>query len=175
MRLRGFQKLTSIEEALQLFFDELRIERLKTVIVPLHDALNHVLAEDVVAEEDLPRFDRSAVDGYAVRAKDTFEASQFRPRILKLTKKERVHENEARLVWTGNPLPSGADAVVMLEDTKKIPDGIEVGISVTPGENVSKRGEDMQKGLIAVKTGTRLKPHHVGLLAALAMTCSKAA
>ena len=170
VRLKGFEKLTSIDEAMFTFLKELRLKRLESVRVPVHLALNRVAAEDVKAENDLPLFDRSAVDGYAVRAKDTFEASQFKPRILKLTKKERVHEKEARLVWTGNPLPPEADAVVMLEHTKKIPDGIEVWMSVTPGENVSKRGEDVQKGEIAVRAGTRLKPHHLGLLTALAVT-----
>jgi len=152
------------------FLKELKLKLLKSVRVPVHLALNRVVAEDIKAENDLPLFDRSTVDGYAVRAKDTFQASQFRPRILRLTGKERVQEKEARLVWTGNPLPHEADAVIMLEHTKKIPDGIEVGISVTPGENVSKRGEDVQKGEIAVKARTRLKPHHVGLLAALTVT-----
>jgi molybdopterin molybdotransferase len=78
VRLKGFQKLATIEEAKQAFFNNLKIER-KTVIVPLSEALNRVLAEDVVAEEDLPRFNRSAVDGYAVKAEDTFGASQFKP------------------------------------------------------------------------------------------------
>ena len=80
VRLRGFQKLTPIENALQLIFDNLRIERLNLVTIPLHEALNRVSAEDIIAEEDIPRFDRSAVDGYAVKAEDTFEASQFKPK-----------------------------------------------------------------------------------------------
>ncbi|PIX32196.1 molybdopterin molybdenumtransferase MoeA, partial [Candidatus Bathyarchaeota archaeon CG_4_8_14_3_um_filter_42_8] len=60
-----------------MFLNTLRIKKLKAVVVPLHSALNRVLAEDIIARENLPRFDRSAVDGYAVRAEDTFEASQF--------------------------------------------------------------------------------------------------
>lgn len=70
-------------------------------------------------------------------------------------------------VWTGNPLPKGADAVVMLEDTKKMGEELEVWVSVAPGENVSKRGEDIKKGTVALKAGTRLKPQHLGLIAAL--------
>ena len=167
MRLRGFQKLTSTEEALQLFFKELRIERLKTVSVPLHSALNHVLAEDIVAKEDLPRFDRSAVDGYAVKAEDTFVTSQFKPKILQITDEYEIDSKQAKQVWTGNPIPKGANAVVMLENTKQTNKEIEVWIPVTPGENVSRRGEDVQKGEVAVKAGTRLKPQHLGLIAAL--------
>jgi len=133
-------------------------------------ALGRVASEDIVAENDLPPFDRSAVDGYAVRGRDTFEASQFSPRTLKLTKNDKLGDNEAREIWTGNPLPKGADAIVMLEYTKTRQNKIEVWIPVTPGENVSKKGEDVKKEDIAIKSGTRLKPHHVGLLAALGKT-----
>jgi len=169
-RLKGFEKLTNIDEALSTFLEKLKPERLGSERIPIHLALGRVTGEDVAAENDLPPFDRSAVDGYALRAQDTFEASQFTPKILKLTENEEVRENEARQIWTGNPLPKGADAVVMLEYTKRVKGKIEVGIPVTPGENVSKRGEDVQRGEIAIKAGTRLKPHHVGLLAALGAT-----
>lgn len=167
VRLKGFQKLATIEEAKQAFFNNLKIER-KTVIVPLSEALNRVLAEDVVAEEDLPRFNRSAVDGYAVKAEDTFGASQFKPKKLKLTEGKEVKSGEVKLVWTGKPLPKGANAVLMLEHTKRVSDSeIEVLAAIAPGENVSKKGEDVAKGEVAVKAGTRLKPHHLGLIAAL--------
>jgi molybdopterin molybdotransferase len=167
VRLRGFQKLTPIENALQLFFDSLRIERLNYVITPLHEALNRVLAEGIIAEEDIPRFDRSAVDGYAVKAENTFEASQFKPKTLQIIDDDEVGENQAKQVWTGNPIPKGADAVVMLENVNRVGSEIEVWIPVTPSENVSKKGEDIQKGEVAVKAGTRLKPQHLGLIATL--------
>jgi molybdopterin molybdotransferase len=167
VRLKGFQKLTSVDEALQNFLDTVQIRKPKTVIISLDLALNRVLAEDIVAEEDLPRFDRSAVDGYAVKAKDTFGASQFKPKVFQVTEEREVDEGEAKQVWTGNPIPKGADAVVMLENTKLIGDKIEVWTPVTPAENVSKKGEDIAKGEIAVKAGTRLKPQHLGLIAAL--------
>ncbi|MEM2254149.1 MAG: molybdopterin molybdotransferase MoeA [Candidatus Bathyarchaeia archaeon] len=165
--MKGFQKLVTIEEARHVFFDGLRIER-KTVVVPLSEALNRVLAEDVAAEEDLPRFDRSAVDGYAVKAEDTFGASQFKPKTLKLTDSSEVKSGEAKQVWTGNSLPKGANAVLMLEHAKRVSNSeLEVLVAIAPGENVSKKGEDVAKGEVAVKAGTRLKPHHLGLLAAL--------
>jgi len=167
VRLKGFQKLTSIEEASRLLSENLKMEPLKTVTVSLRNALNRVLAKDIVAQEDLPRFDRSAVDGFAVKAQDTFGASQFKPKILKLTVEKKLREGEAKQVWTGNPLPKGADAVIMLENVKFLDNAIEVWTAVTPGENFSKRGEDVAKGEIAVKAGTRLKPHHLGLIAAL--------
>jgi molybdopterin molybdotransferase len=167
VRLRGFQKLTSIEKALQLFFDNLRIDKLNRVAVPLHEGLNRVLAEDIIAKENVPRFDRSAVDGYAVKAEDTFEASQFKPKTLQITEGEEIGGKQAKQMWTGNPIPKGANAVIMLENAKPINGEVEVWISVPPGKNVSKKGEDIQKGNVAVKAGTRLKPQHLGLIATL--------
>jgi len=169
-RLKGFEKLTNIEEAFSVFSEKLKAKRLKSVQIPVGKAFGRILAIDVKADYDLPRSDRSAVDGYAIKAQNTFEASQFNPKRLRLTEDEQVHENEARQIWTGNPLPPGADTVVMLEHTRRIRDGIEVLTPVTLGENVSKRGEDVRKGEIAVGAGTRLKPHHIGLLAALGLT-----
>ncbi len=169
-RLKGFKKLVGVDEALSTFLKQLKPEKLRTVQIPVQTALKRVLAENFTAETDLPPFDRSAVDGYAVRAEDTFEASQFNPKILKITKGDRIGEKEARPIWTGNPLPKGADAAIMLEHTKKVKDKIEMWIPVTPGKNVSKKGEDVRKGDVAVKAGTRLHPHHLGLLAALGST-----
>ncbi len=167
IQLRGFQKLTPIETALQILFDNWEIPPLRTETVPIYEALNRVLAVDVIAEEDLPKFDRSAVDGYAVKAEDTFYASQFKPKTLRLTEADEIKDGEAKRVWTGNPLPRGANAVLMLENTKRLDNSIEVWNPVTPGENVSKKGEDVAKGEVAVKARTRLKPHHLGLIAAL--------
>ncbi|MEM3577838.1 MAG: molybdopterin molybdotransferase MoeA [Candidatus Bathyarchaeia archaeon] len=166
-RLKGFQKLTAIEEAKKSFFSKLRIKTPKTVKVKLSQALNRVLAEDIIADENLPRFDRSAVDGYAIKAEETIGVSQFKPKKFRVTINEDIGSGEVKQVWTGNVLPKGADAVVMLENTKKIGEELEVLVSVTPGENVSKRGEDIQKGTVAIKAGTRLKPQHLGLMAAL--------
>jgi molybdopterin molybdotransferase len=169
-RLKGFKKLTSINKASSTLLKQLKLEKLQSIEIHTSIALGRVTAEDIVAESDLPLFDRSAVDGYAVKAKNTFEASQFSPRLLKLTKNNKIGQNEAREIWTGNPLPKGADAVVMLEYTKKRQNKIEVWTPVTPGKNVSKKGEDVKKGETAIESGTRLKPHHVGLLAALGKT-----
>jgi len=169
-RLRGFRKLTPINVALKTFFDTLQPRRLQATVVPLHAALNRILSEDIVAAENLPPFDRSAVDGYAVRAEDTVEATQFKPKTLEITSKTSVGKGQAKQLWTGTPVPKGADAVLMLENTKRKEEEIEVWVSVTPSENVSRKGEDVSKGEIALKAGTRLKPQHLGLLAALGKT-----
>ena len=169
-RLKGFQALRNIDEALSIFLKKLKPKGLPPEQVQISMVLGRVTAEHVVAESDVPPFDRSAVDGYAVRAQDTFGASQFSPRMLRITKDAKVGEKEAREIWTGNRLPEGADSVVMLEHTKSKDEELEVWNPLTPGGNVSKRGEDVRKGQIAVKSRTRLTPHHVGLLAALGMT-----
>ena len=166
-RLKGFQKLTATDDALQTWLKVLQIKRRKEVTVSLHKALNRVLAEDIIAKEDLPRFDRSAVDGYALKSEDTSGASQFKPALFQLTDFDMVSHRQAKQVWTGNAIPKGADAVVMLENTQKHDEKIEVWVQLVPSENVSKKGEDIKKGENAVKAGTRLKPYHLGLLAAL--------
>ncbi len=165
-RLKGFQKLTSTENALQTWLKTLQIKQHKTTI-PLHNALNRVLTEDIIAKEDLPRFDRSTVDGYALKSEDTTNASQFKPALFQLTNSDMVSPRQARQVWTGNAIPKGADAVVMLENTQMQNGKLEVWVQLASGGNVSKKGEDIKKGETAVKAGTRLKPYHLGLLAAL--------
>jgi molybdopterin molybdotransferase len=168
-RLKGFEKLTNVDDALRSFLRKLKLKRLNSEQIPTNAALGRVTAEDIRAKYNLPPFNRSAVDGYALRAKDTFRVSVFKTKTFKLTK-GKIRENEARTVWTGNPVPEGADAVVMLEYTNKFEDKIELGKAVTPGRNVSKRGEDVTEGDVAIKSGTRLNPHHLGLLAALGET-----
>ena len=166
-RLKGFQKLTLADEALQTWLNVLRVKRCSEVTVPLNEALNRVLAEDIVAKEDLPRFDKSAVDGYALRAEETTGASQFKPVIFQITEVEEVTSKQARQIWTGNPIPKGANAVVMIENTKRSDGKLEVWVQLATGGNVSKKGEDVKKGENIVKAGTRLKPYHLALLSAL--------
>lgn len=169
-RLKGFKKLTSVDDALFLFLKELKPTRLGVDYVPINEALERVAAENILAPNDLPRFDRSAMDGYAIRANDTVEASEFKPKLLKLTRKDSVNKGEATQIWTGGMLPKGADAVVMLEHTRKAEGGMEVLAALTPGENISKRGEDVRKNEIVAKAGIRLQPQHLGLLAGLGIT-----
>lgn len=166
-RLKGFQELTPVNKALDKFFKVLQPKKLDTVLIPVEKALRRVTAKNIIAKSNLPPFDRSTVDGYAIKAKDTVEASQFQPKTLRLVNKETVEEGEAKEIWTGNALPKGADAIVMLEHTKKIDSKIQVLVPLTPGANVSKKGEDVKKGEVVVEAGVSLKPHQLGLLAAL--------
>ena len=166
-RLKGFKKLTSINEALSRFLDRLQPRKLATVQISLKEALGRVTAKNINAIKDLPPYHRSAVDGYALRAIDTVGASPYQPKDLRLVNKELGGERELREIWTGNPLPKGADSVVMLEHTERIGNRIQILVSLTPGANVSRKGEDVKKGDVVVKAGLRLRPHHLGLLAAL--------
>jgi molybdopterin molybdotransferase len=174
-RLKGFQKLTRVDEALETWLRGLQLN-VRAVSVPLHDGLNRVLAEDITAQMDLPRFDRSAVDGYALKSEDTTGATQFKPATLTTTDSAEIGAKQARQVWTGNPIPQGANAAVMIENTRKRgDDGLEVSVPLAPGANVSRKGEDIQKGEVAAKAGTRLTPYHLGLLTALGNTRVKVA
>src|SRR5208337_1341937 len=102
VRLKGFQKLTPVDEALQKFLAAVAFKQPKTVSLSLDFALNRVLAENVVAEVDVPRFNRSAVDGYAVSAEQTVGASQFKPKRFHLIDTSRIDVGGAKQVWTGN-------------------------------------------------------------------------
>jgi molybdopterin molybdotransferase len=167
VRLKGFQKLTTTDDALRSWMNTLQVQRLKAVTVILNEALGRVLAADVIAQEDLPRFDKSAVDGYAVVARSTTGATQFKPLLFQITDTGEIASRQAKQVWTGNPVPKGADAVVMIENTKTRNGDLEVWLPLVPGENVSRKGEDLQKGEYVAKNGRRLNPYHLGLLAAL--------
>jgi molybdopterin molybdotransferase len=165
--LKGFQKLTLMDVALQKWLNILQIKKPREVTVPLREALNRVLATDLIAKEDLPNFDKSAVDGYALKARDTTGASQFNPIVFQITELEEVGSKQAKQIWTGNPLPKGANAVMMIENTKKTGEKLEVWVQLATGGNVSDKGEDVRKGEKILEAGTRLTPYHLALLAAM--------
>jgi len=167
VKLKGFQKLTVTDQALLIWFNSLKISKPKAIQVPLNHALNRILAEELFAQESLPRFDKSAMDGYAVKSADLVGASQSKPVVLKLTQAEQIDIKQAKQVWTGNPIPRGADTVVMLENTEKHFEEVEVWSQLAPWTNVSKVGEDLEVGDLVVKAGNRLNPYHLGLAAAL--------
>ncbi len=175
VKLKGFQKLTLTDQALKTWFEALKIGKPKVAEVALQDALGRVLAEDLVAKNSLPRFDRSAMDGYAVKATDSAGASQSKPVMFYVTENPEVGKGQARQVWTGNPIPKGADAVVMVEETEKAGGNLKVWCQVTPFFNVAKVGEDIKAGALIAKAGTRLNPYHIGLAAALGYSKLKVA
>jgi molybdopterin molybdotransferase len=170
VKLKGFQKLTLTDQALKSWFEVMKISKPKATVVPLQEALHRVLAVDLVAMEDLPRNDRSAMDGYAVKSADTAGASQSKPAVLELTENPEIGDKQAKQVWTGNPIPIGANAVVMLENTQIRGGKLEVWSQTTPQTNIIKKGEDIKKGAAAIKAGTRLTPYHIALAASLGIS-----
>ncbi|NPA99894.1 MAG: molybdopterin molybdotransferase MoeA [Crenarchaeota archaeon] len=128
--------------------------RILSIRVRTYDAVGKILAEDVYARVDLPPFDRSAVDGYAVRSDDVVSASPSSPVILYLSKSSRVEPGHAVKVCTGDPLPDGADAVVMKEHVVERGEFIEVLKPVPRWGNVSRRGEDFKVGDLVLSRGS---------------------
>lgn len=133
----------------------------------IFNALGKIAFEDIYAISNFPMFNRSAMDGYAVIAEDTFGASETNPIILNLTEKNALNEEEAFRLSTGMKLPENSTAVLMKEYSKDYGDFVEVLSGVHPGENVSKIGEDVKKGDIVAKKGETITPYHVALLSSL--------
>jgi molybdopterin molybdotransferase len=165
----GFRTKTGIQDALDIFLGSFRALE-TTEAIPLEEADGRVLCHDVVAPRDVPHYDRSAMDGYAVRAADTSGSSREAGVFLRLTADGRLGRGECRPMHTGSPIPEGADAVVMIENTEAMGSQIEVLGQVSPGQNVGARGEDVAKGRSVFVAGRQLKPSDVGLLASMGYT-----
>ncbi|MFW9773330.1 MAG: gephyrin-like molybdotransferase Glp [Candidatus Thorarchaeota archaeon] len=173
LRKIGFSKLTPINDALGKLFSKIQESSIEEI--EIKHALNRILAEDIVSELDIPPFDRSAMDGYAIKAEDSFNASLKNPKKIKLigiieigeSANFKVHKGEACKISTGAPLPEGTDAVIKIEDTELENDLISLYTSLVPGKNVSKKGEDIKKGTQVLKKGLDLKAEHIALLSSL--------
>jgi molybdenum cofactor synthesis domain-containing protein len=146
----------------------------RTERVPLAEADGRVLAADMVAPADVPPFDRAAMDGYAVTAADTAGASAKTPVALHCaerlftgeTTSHRVTAGECIEIATGAPMPAGADAVVMVEETARHGDRVDVRAAVMPGQNVGPRGADLKRGSTFMRAGRVLAASQIGALAA---------
>ena len=164
------------DQAVQTLAREFSRCRTATEQVPLSRALGRVLAAPVQAREFVPDFDRSTVDGVALRARDTFGCSDSLPALLTLAGEVAMGEGapaplkpgECVRVPTGGAVPEGADAAVMVEHLEDYGDGtLGVLRPAAPGENLILRGEDVRPGRLLLPGGTRLEVHHIGALAAL--------
>jgi molybdopterin molybdotransferase len=171
-----FFRLQTRQEVLALYD---RFSPVGAEAVELAAACGRVLAAPINAPEDVPGFLRATMDGYAVRAQDTFGAGVGAPQYLEIKGEvpmgvapgRTVAGGESLRVPTGAMLPPGADAVVMLEYTAEHPDGtLEVRRAVAPGENVLTPGEDVARGETLFPAGRRLRPQEIGLLAALGVS-----
>jgi molybdopterin molybdotransferase len=170
----GRDRVITAEKALGLLLETIGSRKTKAVSMDIERSLGMVCAEDVVAMEDIPAFARSTVDGYAVRAEDTFGATETMPAYLNLTGEILMGEQASGIaaedatfkIPTGGMLPEGADAVVMFEHVQVIDNRIiEVMKPVAPGENVIQPGEDIATGEVVVRRGNRLRPQDIGACA----------
>ena len=170
-----FHKLASIEEARELIFKQFNPAPVGVEEVPLTEAYGRVLAEDVISLIDVPPFDRASMDGYAVKAEDTFGADEANPIQLKVIGRIKagqqpeveVNHGEAVEIATGAPLPRGANAVVMVEYTAERNGTLYIYRAVSPGENVMSAGSDLMIGERALRKGTLLHAREIAVLAAL--------
>jgi molybdopterin-guanine dinucleotide biosynthesis protein MobB len=169
----GSYKIVSRKQALELILGSTR--RLQTIRLPLDETLEYVAGENVYASQDIPRFDRAAMDGYAICSKDTANATTEYPVRLKVvgeihpstSKLSPVQGGQAARIMTGGPIPPEADAVVKEEDARYAGGTIEVQTAVQPCQYVSKKGKDIKMGGLIVKSGDLITPAVLGILASL--------
>lgn len=172
-----FLRILSREEALARFQAALFPRAILTEMRKLADAMGAALAEDITAPIDVPPFDRSNVDGFAVRSADLAAAGEGAPVRLALNgetihcgmaPKLQVGSGTATPIATGGPLPRGADAVVMVEHTQPAgPEAIDVRRAASPGQFVSYAGSDIARGEALLRAGTVIGSREIGMLAAL--------
>jgi molybdenum cofactor synthesis domain-containing protein len=176
-----FRRLMSFDEAKKVIAERLKPKALGAEEILLLDAYNRVLKENVVSTLDIPPFSRSTVDGFAVKAEDTFGAEENQPVTLSVRgvvnigelPKIRIGKGEAAEIVTGAPVPDGADAVVMVEETDRKDAELRVYRAVTKDGNVMKKSSDIKKGETVLKGGQILGASEIGVLAALGLTKAK--
>ena len=167
--------VVSLNEAIAIVRAQMPERTLPAEKLPLDDAAGRVLAADIVSGENVPAFDRSTMDGFAVRAADTFGATAALPSMLRVTGEIKMGEQtalalgpgECAAIPTGGMLPAGADAVIPVEYTETQGDLCLCCAAVSPLRNVTRAGDDVALGQTVLKTGTRLTPAAVGVLAAM--------
>jgi molybdopterin molybdotransferase len=175
VRMRGFSRRAEVETAWSWI--DRHAQRLAAESVPIDQASGRVLAREVMAADDVPAFDRAAMDGYAVRGDETTGASDYNPLAFRVIGRAlpgqpfdgRVQTAEAVRIMTGAPLPAGADAVVPAEYVRDTPDGIETSMAFAPGKHVGRIGEDIARGAAVLPAGRRLRPQDAGVLASLGL------
>lgn len=176
--MRPIRETIPLDEAIAIISEATApIDRVETVALP--EASGRVIAEPAAAAMDVPPFDRAAMDGYAVIAEDTFGAGRYEPRVLRCVEtvytgqlpSKRVAHGECIEIATGAPLPEGADAVVMVEETLKTANGdVQIFTPVYPRQHVGRRGADIAAGQAVLAPGDVLNPSRIGALAAIGTT-----
>ncbi|MFO0878637.1 MAG: gephyrin-like molybdotransferase Glp [Gemmataceae bacterium] len=172
-RMRGFRDRVDVDEFLAAL--DARLRPLPVETVPLAEAHSRVLAEEIIAPVAVPAFDRAAMDGYALRAEETFGAGSYNPLELAVIGEAlpgrpyagMVAPGTAIRIMTGAAIPSGADAVLPVEQAQEASGRLRVLEPISPGRHVGRRGEDIAVGHAVLAAGRRLRPQDVGLLASM--------
>ncbi|MEM3550606.1 MAG: molybdopterin molybdotransferase MoeA [Candidatus Bathyarchaeia archaeon] len=171
-------KLVSYEEALKKLREAIGVRQISLETVPVESCVGRVLAEDIISEVDIPKTNIAIVDGYALRSEDSPTTSHGNPVTLRIVGKlypwsslndAQISKGQTAYVTCGAPIPKGADAVVMVENTVLRDEEIELRSPVRPGEGVAKAGEDIRKGSLILKRGSVLRPQDVGVLAGVGL------
>lgn len=175
--MKGFFQLVSSAEFISLFE---KFHPLPDENIPIREGLGRILSRDIPAPEPLPPFSRSTMDGYAVRARDTFGCSDSEPALVKIAGEISMGqsgldlslaEGRAAAIWTGGELPHNSDAVVMVEFTNQLDaETIEIFRPVAPGENIIRQGEDFAQGQVVLSKGSKLRPQDLGVLSGLGIS-----
>ena len=147
---------------------------METELISTVEAIGRITAEKIISKINVPHFNRSAMDGYALKAEDTFNASPHKPNVLKIIDEIRISETSSRTLnnaeaiklATGSPIPKGADAVIKVEDTKRINDTIEIYTSLPRGKNIQREGEDIKKNDLILDQVHLIRPQDIGMLLA---------
>lgn len=163
----------TIENAHEILLNE----KINTQIIELSilDSLDHVLAEDITSNINMPPFDRSPLDGYAFRSEDTIHATKDSPVILEVidniqaghVSQKQIKKGQAIRIMTGAKIPDGADLIMRYEDTEFTDSEVKIFISLKPNSNIAKMGEDMKIGDLVLEKGMIIGPAEIGLLASL--------
>jgi molybdopterin molybdotransferase len=172
-----FFNVKTVEETITLIEEQFTSIN-EPIRIPIGQAIDRILAEDVYSREQIPPFARSTVDGYAVQARTTYGASESMPVFLDITGKINMgqgailplHEGQAQYIPTGGMLPEGADSIVMIEYVEEVGDLLNIYRQVAPGENVIRAGDDVGIGDLVLSKGTKLRPQDLGILAAIGVT-----
>ena len=174
--MRPIRETIPLDEALALILEQ-ATPVMRTERIPLAQAAGRVIASAPLATIDVPPFDRAAMDGYAVRAEDTFGAGRYEPRMLRCVDTLYTGQPPARAVRagecieiaTGAPMPEGADAVVMVEETERVAgtEDVRLFTPVYPRQNVGRRGADIAAGQPVLQPGDVLNPSRIGAMAAI--------
>ena len=171
-----FLKSITAEKALEIIESFPVITATETI--DIEDALDRILTEDIISNEDIPPFSRSLVDGFAIKVKDTHGAKETAPSFLYLQGEIKIGEvaeitlenGHCIYISTGAMVPQGADGVVMQEYTRRMGDAVEVTKTAYKGENIIFAGEDIKKGNKVLGKGKRLSPFDLGILSALGVS-----